>query len=410
MLLSLRRERLGDATVEHATPHCTCFMKQEWIDSLLFDAPLTSEQRALFENAVGEDAALRSAIAHWQQVQHTLRTRLHGCLSNHHVLVLYALDTCGYSSCLTSTERETLATARTELQEAFAAHPVLEDIIKHIQQAATDFDAIWAKQTTPAAKRRDRHDRAPARRSQNKVLRWTWRITAVLAIAAFGVILTNVLQRQTSLMTVETMSGEARVVVLPDSSYVRLLENTKLSYTDPQKVRFNRRIALEGSAFFDVEPTAQPFIVETATALTTVLGTRFGVESTDTVTEVVLETGDVTLASKAAPNQPVKLESGQMSRVAEAALPSTPVDVDLGDALKETGVFYFDNVALDDVLTQLTEHFEVPLTATDDLVAEAINGSFYPYHQPLPEMLETLALTLQADVEEREDGYHLTAR
>lgn len=383
-------------------------MKQEWIDSFLFDAPLTAEQRALFESALVEDAALRTALTHWQDVQRTLRARLHGCLSNHHVLVLYALDTCGYSSCLSVAERETLAAARTELQAALAAHPVLEDIIQHIQQAATDFDAIWAQRTTP--KRRDRSERAPARRPQRTAQRWTWRIAAVVALAAFGVVLSTVVQRQSSLLTVETASGEARVVVLPDSSYVRLLENTKLSYADPKKVRFNRRVALNGSAFFDVEPTAQPFIVETSTALTTVLGTRFGIESDEALTEVVLETGNVTLSSKASPKQPVKLESGQMSRVAQAALPSTPVDVDLGEALKETGVLYFENVALDDVLTQLTEHFEIPVTATDELVAEAINGSFYPYHQPLPEMLETLALTLRADVEEREQGYHLTAR
>lgn len=386
-------------------------MKQEWIDSLLFDAPLTPEQRAAFDAALQDDPALQQAVAQWTSVQQALRVRLQRCLADPHVLVLYALDTCGYSSCLSAEERNMLVAARAELKEALAHHPALEDIIRDIQQAATDFDAIWSERTTPARPPQARRDRPAHRPGQRRsALRWTWRITAVVVVVAFTFVLTQVVQRENNLLTVETVAGEARLVVLPDSSYVRLLENTRLSYANPQKVRFNRRVSLEGNAFFDVEPTAQPFIVETRTALTTVLGTRFGIESSNDLTEVVLESGNVTFASRAAPSQPVILESGQMSRAAQAALPTTPVDINLGEALQDTGVFYFDNMPLADVLAQLGEHFDVALSATDDLITEAITGPFYPYHQPLSEILETLALTLRADVEPQGDGYHLAAQ
>ncbi|RMF55430.1 MAG: DUF4974 domain-containing protein, partial [Bacteroidetes bacterium] len=142
------------------------------------------------------------------------------------------------------------------------------------------------------------------------------------------------------------------------------------------------------------------------TALTTVLGTQFGVQAGDEATEVVLVSGRVALAPRAVPEQFVVLEPGQMSRVAAGALPATPVAVDLSAALAWTGQFFFRATPLPEALAQLSDHYGVPVTYTPALADEAISGTF-EHEQPLEEILQALAATLGAEVRRQGTGYVL---
>ena len=117
---------------------------------------------------------------------------------------------------------------------------------------------------------------------------------------------------------------------------------SSLTYADPAKAStFNRRVTLTGNAFFDIMPDQRSFTVETPTALTTVLGTSFGIQADDNAMEVVLATGSISVASKASPDGLVVLQPGQMSRVTRNGVPTTPAPVDLASALEWTGLFIF---------------------------------------------------------------------
>ncbi len=81
--------------------------------------------------------------------------------------------------------------------------------------------------------------------------------------------------------------GEVQKVLLPDSSTVWLNANSSITYTEDFGTA-ERRISLEGEAFFDVRRNEKvPFIVATQGAFVRVLGTSFNLKQ---------ENGEVTLA------------------------------------------------------------------------------------------------------------------
>ncbi|MEA3444854.1 MAG: FecR domain-containing protein, partial [Bacteroidota bacterium] len=68
--------------------------------------------------------------------------------------------------------------------------------------------------------------------------------------------------------------------VLPDGSVITLNQNSKLKYN--KKDELERKVKLEGEAFFNVERMpSKPFIVETAELVIEVLGTSFYINSTE---------------------------------------------------------------------------------------------------------------------------------
>ncbi len=87
--------------------------------------------------------------------------------------------------------------------------------------------------------------------------------------------------------TTRVAKGEVMTLYLPDSTRVWLNINSTLSYAD----NFNedsRNVELEGEAFFAVRrDTSRQFIVTTESASTSVLGTSFNVQESDSVTTIL---------------------------------------------------------------------------------------------------------------------------
>ncbi|QXD14432.1 FecR domain-containing protein [Rhodocaloribacter litoris] len=384
-------------------------MKQEF-DPTLFDEALTPEARRALQAVLDEDPALAAAFERWRRVRIALRAHLEARVPDRHLLVLYALARGGRADVLEPGERAALEAAREDLDRALAAHPALHDVIRRIQADADAFEAVWEARSAPARPRRaargpaERPARPPRRRT---VQRWSWRVGAVAAVTLFAVVLTLLVQRERGMVTLRTGPGEVRLVELAGGSTVRLMGGSELTYADPTRGGPpHRRARLRGRAFFDIAPDGEGFTVETPVALATVLGTRFGVQAGEAETEVVLVTGRLALAPRSVQERLVVLEPGQMSRVAAGALPSTPVPVDLTAALDWTGLFLFRATPLPEVLERLSDHYGVPVTHAPALAGEAISGTF-EQDQALPEILETLAAALGAEVRPAGNGWRL---
>jgi ferric-dicitrate binding protein FerR (iron transport regulator) len=242
-------------------------------------------------------------------------------------------------------------------------------------------------------------------------MRWTWRVAAAVAVMAFAVVLTLVLQRDRGMTKVTVAEGDVQLVELADGSTVRLLGGATLTYTEPARATaFNRRVTITGRAFFDIVRSQQGFTVETPTALTTVLGTTFGIQAEEDVMEVVLATGSISVASKEAREQVVVLQPGQMSRVVRNTVPSSPAPVDVAEALVWTGLFLFQATPLGEAAEDLSERYGVRVTVAPDLVSEGVYGTF-AREESLAQILNTLAATLGAVVQGNEtEGYSITPK
>jgi ferric-dicitrate binding protein FerR (iron transport regulator) len=95
-------------------------------------------------------------------------------------------------------------------------------------------------------------------------------------------------------LSMQTRAGEQKLVILPDSTHVWLNAGSTLHY--PETFTDSRRlVSLEGEAFFDVtKDHTRPFIIQTASTETKVLGTSFNIRAlSDRPVTVTVATGKV---------------------------------------------------------------------------------------------------------------------
>ena len=214
-----------------------------------------------------------------------------------------------------------------------------------------------------------------------------------------------ILQRDAGFETYTTASGETRTITLDDGSTVLLAASSRLMVETEDDGE--RHVRLAGEALFEVVPSDEPFVVETATALTTVLGTTFGVDASELETEVVLANGSVKLATRVDPEQSVRLEPGQRSRVVGGQAPEPPVRADVVASLAWTGTWYFHNAPADEVAERFSAHYGLPIVLDPSLASVRVGGA-YSADRPVEESLQALAVSLGARAEpEAAGGYRI---
>ena len=95
-------------------------------------------------------------------------------------------------------------------------------------------------------------------------------------------------------VTIETVEGVQKDIILPDGSHVWVNSGSKVTY--PEQFVNERYVRLEGEAYFDIKhQTGKPFYVKTEHIDVKVLGTKFNVQASSDkeYTEVVLNEGSV---------------------------------------------------------------------------------------------------------------------
>lgn len=159
-------------------------------------------------------------------------------------------------------------------------------------------------------------------------------------------------------LTLTTPCGKDYTVTLSDGTTVLLNAGSQLIFPD-EFGKENREVYLKGEAMFDVaHDKDHPFIVKTDYFETKVLGTKFNLRSySKEDTHVTLIEGKVTVSKESAPELTLK--------------PNEQVAIDPhGDLKKQTvdtypylewqnGFFYFDNVALSQIMEELGRWYNV---------------------------------------------------
>ncbi|GAB2785854.1 DUF4974 domain-containing protein [Rhabdobacter roseus] len=106
---------------------------------------------------------------------------------------------------------------------------------------------------------------------------------------------------------ITTEAGQRRTVLLPDGSRVILNSSSTLTYPSRWASHKDRRVKLEGEAFFDIaHHEERPFYVHTSRLEIKVLGTAFNVKSDkkSQTHETTLVRGKVVVRDLEAPDQP----------------------------------------------------------------------------------------------------------
>ncbi len=165
--------------------------------------------------------------------------------------------------------------------------------------------------------------------------------------------------------TLYTPCGQTFKVILNDGTEVWLNANSRLIYP----VRFvgnKRRVRLEGEAYFKVTRNERmPFVIETATLTTEVLGTEFNVKSyEESQTQVTLVSGSVRVGMPSI-GKTVVLEPSEEITCTDKGYQVKKVDTAYYTQWRE-GYFYFDDVYLSDILRDLGRWYNLTVALEKD--------------------------------------------
>lgn len=155
----------------------------------------------------------------------------------------------------------------------------------------------------------------------------------------------------------------AQTFTLPDSSSVTLAPGSTLRL---QKHKDKRLVQMTGKVYFNVRHDDRaPFRVDAGSGFVKVLGTRFQVDSRDPISVSVVS-GKVLFSAIRSGEEALILTKGQSAVLDPAA--SKPVEITPkhpNPAAWATGEFIYDNTPLLEVLSELSEYYDVTLVAFD---------------------------------------------
>lgn len=222
------------------------------------------------------------------------------------------------------------------------------------------------------------------------------RIAGVAAAAAVGIFL--YLPWLTS-WTDYAAYDIAQTFTLPDSSSVTLAPGSTLRL---QKHKDKRLVQMTGKVYFNVRHDDRaPFRVDAGSGFVKVLGTRFQVDSRDPISVSVVS-GKVLFSAIRSGEEALILTKGQSAVLDPAA--SKPVEITPkhpNPAAWATGEFIYDNTPLPEVLSELSEYYDVTLVAFDaghsSGESRSLSGEFST--SSLQEILNLINSALDTDIQ-----------
>lgn len=222
------------------------------------------------------------------------------------------------------------------------------------------------------------------------------RIAGVAAAAAVGIFL--YLSWLTSWIDYAAYDI-AQTFTLPDSSSVTLAPGSTLRL---QKHKDKRLVQMTGKVYFNVRHDDRaPFRVDAGSGFVKVLGTRFQVDSRDPISVSVVS-GKVLFSAIRSGEEALILTKGQSAVLDPAA--SKPVEITPkhpNPAAWATGEFIYDNTPLPEVLSELSEYYDVTLVAFDaghsSGESRSLSGEFST--SSLQEILNLINSALGTDIQ-----------
>lgn len=265
---------------------------------------------------------------------------------------------------------------RAKLDAWRSADPSHDDAYRKVEAAwdasAKPGERVAAKEADKLAAYLEAMDRAKAQRGTTRRLGAASLVLALLFGGAVWLERPNFWQDMTADHV--TGRGERRMVTLSDGSTALLDADSAISEDFTESVR--KIILARGGAFFDIVPSATPFVVEAAEGQVSVLGTRFDARVLSEGGIVTLERGKVSVAVSG-PAARAILEPGQQVRFDGGGLGAVE-DVDLDDALAwRDGRFVFYRARFADVVREVERYRPGRIVIVGSALAdERVTGSF----------------------------------
>jgi len=397
----------------------------------------TDAEQATVRQALSADVALSSALTKWLQLSDSVQSSWNEDVPSRETLVLLALSDELNSGVISADEEAARTDALHILESAKANHPGLSIVLDRIREESLAFDNAWSEAFSddealqPGSGLSNVSDRGPLASRTNsshtrtarprlRLVQYALSAAAVVAFLAVGINLVNNTS-ESSGTTWASEVGQWKTISLNDGTEVRLgpeswLETEGADDAGARSIRFN------GTAFFEVTPSPLPFTIETGEALTTVLGTSFGIRTlleapqsevtrgnTTASTEVTLISGRVSIAPIDNPSNAQILTPGQQGIVSDGSETPRIRDVNLTRELSWMDLIVFKDTPMSEVAESLSERFSVDIELTENLELTPLTGTFET-DSGVKTILEIIASALGAELTSEEEDKFALAR
>ena len=244
---------------------------------------------------------------------------------------------------------------------------------------------------------------------------WAWgKIAAAVIVLLVAIISTYFYTSSTgasvNLITKSTERGQRATITLSDGTMVLLNAGSTLSF--PEKFADTREIQLTGEAFFQVKrDESRPFLVNTGSVTTKVLGTSFNVKSFENESlQVTVKSGKVNVSN-----------TGQLSEetpFSNDLLPGDQITVDMEiheiELAKvnpddftawQQGILRFDLLSMAEVAKTLERWYDVHIIIDSNSLAKCAIRATYK-NESLLNVLDGLSYLV--DMDYTREGDHIT--
>lgn len=199
-------------------------------------------------------------------------------------------------------------------------------------------------------------------------------------------------------ITKSNPKGIKSKILLPDSSQVFLNTVSEIKY--PRNFNENRRVIVDGEAFFEVKrKMGMPFTVQAAHVTATVLGTSFNVNTqSPQSTEITLATGEISIRNDQSGKE-LLLSPGEGSVVSTGNEPMQKFDIELNKiSLWREGILHFDKEPFQEILIKLENWYDVEISVNGHFPEEKCSGTFEK-NAYLSDVLNVLGHSMKFDYE-----------
>lgn len=194
---------------------------------------------------------------------------------------------------------------------------------------------------------------------------------------------------------IEVPLGQMSKIILPDGTTVYLNSGTQLVYSG-DFFSGNRKLSLEGEAFFDVAKDQEhPFVVSTKGLDFKVYGTSFNIQAYPEDKEIctTLIEGSLGILGKSG-NELTRLVPGENAifRMDDRKLEVSQVNLDLYTSWKD-GLITFRNEKLKDIARKIERWYNVEIKIKNETLGNETYMGTIMKNKPIDQILEVFSLT-----------------
>ncbi|HHP7243024.1 MAG TPA: FecR family protein [Cyclobacteriaceae bacterium] len=241
--------------------------------------------------------------------------------------------------------------------------------------------------------------------SKNNSGRWWYAAASIILLLGLAIFFIDLSDERKVIEL--TTSDTAKNFTLPDGSELWLNRNSSVKFFD--NFQQNRKLSLSGEGYFEVTPDEDsPFIITTKGSEVKVIGTKFNLNSFPQNSEVKLSVISGIVQFKNGPLD-VLLKNDESIIYDSVRRMIKKQKPDVNTLSWINGKLTFENTPLQEVVIQLSNHFQVKIKiVNEDLKKCLITSEFIK--QDLKEILKVITSVLGGSYQKKQDQYYISGK